>query len=177
MTADGLPLGNYFAGLAEYAFESRLGVVDPPLVDYVSHMLTRFLRADAVYHYRDLAGRRLAQVSDMVAEAEARIGPARRHLHQHIGDFTLFWTGLYPEALPYLQGPDSKDRLLDYRELGKRAYRIAAAIRDDKSSTECSVLERISDQFDVCIHGLTEVRREWERHTGGDDHHGVIVVL
>ena len=34
----------FFRGLTEYAFHARLGVVDPPLVDYVSNLLVRFLR-------------------------------------------------------------------------------------------------------------------------------------
>ena len=42
----------------------------------------------------------------MMVEAEARIGDARREVHRHIGDFTLFWTGIYPEAL----GPTSATR-------------------------------------------------------------------
>ena len=42
-------LRRYFAGVTEFAFETRLGVADPPLVDYLSDLLTRFIRTDAVY--------------------------------------------------------------------------------------------------------------------------------
>lgn len=34
----------FFRGLTEYAFHARLGVVDPPLVDYVAVLLVRFIR-------------------------------------------------------------------------------------------------------------------------------------
>src|SRR5688572_10418827 len=41
-------LGRYFAGVCEYIFASRLGVADPPLVDYVSDLMLRFARLDTV---------------------------------------------------------------------------------------------------------------------------------
>ena len=89
----------FFAGVTEHAFVVRLGVADPPMIDYVANMLVRFVRCDAVYRIRDLAGRRLEEIARMMMEAEERIGEARREVHRHVGDFTLFWSGLYPEAL------------------------------------------------------------------------------
>ncbi|MEK6249128.1 MAG: hypothetical protein N2C12_13170, partial [Planctomycetales bacterium] len=145
---------------------SRLGVADPPLVDYVSELLVRFLRSDIVYRIRDLAGRRLEEVAGMMTEAEQRIGDARRDIHQHVGDYTLFWSGLYPEALPHLQNERKQDHLVDYREQGKRAYYIASTIPADDSSAEGDVLRRLSDEFELCVYGLGEVRREWERRDG-----------
>lgn len=171
-----VPLCSYFAGLTENAFEARLGVVDPPLVDYLVELLTRFLRVDGIFAIRDLAGRRLDEVADMLGEADARVGDARRQAHRHIGDFTLFWTGVYPEALPRLCGRGRKDQFLDYSRQGKRAYKIASTIRSDASDTECEVLERLSHEFDTCVQGLTEVRREWERREPGSGPPWLVVV-
>jgi hypothetical protein len=165
------PAGNlrsFFAGLTEHAFCSKLGVADPPLVDYVAGMLARFVRCDALFRIRDLVGRQLDEVADMLIEAEARVGHARREVHRHIGDFTLFWTGVYPESLQRWQRPSRKDFFLDYCEQGKRAYYIASTIRDDGSDADSAVLERLSHDFELCVHGLGEVRREWERR----DHEG-----
>ena len=80
MTADhpAVALRDFFAGVAEFAFETRLGVADPPLVDYIADLLTRFIRCDAVYSVRDPIGNRLHGVGAMMVEAEARIGDARR---------------------------------------------------------------------------------------------------
>ena len=93
------PIQRFFSGLAEYAFESRLGIADPPLVEYMAALLTRFVHCDALFAIRTLTGRRVDEVVDMLAEAQCRVGTARRDIHRHIGDFTLFWTGVYPEAL------------------------------------------------------------------------------
>ena len=69
MTADHpqIPLKDFFAGMAEFAFETRLGIADPPLVDYITDLLTRFIRHDAIYSVRDLAGNRLHAVGEMLA--------------------------------------------------------------------------------------------------------------
>lgn len=169
-------LRDYFAGLTEYAFEGVLGIADPPMVDYLAQLLTNFIRSDALYRYRNLAGRRLEQVADMWVEANSRVGAARRDLHRHIGDFTLFWTGVYPEALPRLRGPDRKDQFVDYREQGILAYRIASTLRECESDEECELLERLSHQYDVCMEGLAEVRREWDRRGPGGEMGRVIIV-
>ena len=156
-------LRRFFAGLTEYAFETRLGVADPLLVEYLSDLLTRFVRSDTVFSVRNLTGRRLDAVADMLAEANARIGEARREVHRHIGDFTLFWTGVYPEALKRLRSVLVKDHFIDYCEQGKRSYYIASTFADEPYREEAVVLRRLSDEFELCAYGLNQVRREWER--------------
>src|SRR3954463_12236937 len=104
------PLRKLFSGLTEQTFMATLGVADPPLTDYLSELLSRFIAMDAVYRLRDLTGRRLEEVVDMVIEAEAMPpeGRTRREVHRHIGDFTLFWTGVYPEAVRKLRSALAK---------------------------------------------------------------------
>lgn len=162
------PLYRFFAGLAESTFQSRLGVADPRLVDYITELLVRFVRCDAIYSIRNLSGQRLQEVAEMLVEAEARMGDARREVHRQIGDFTLFWTGVYPEALKRLQSPSAKDHLIDYCTQGKRAYYIASTMRNEENREECEILERLSHDFELCVYGLGEVRREWERRDDGD---------
>jgi hypothetical protein len=167
MTADSprVPLRDFFAGVAEYAFAARLGIADPPLVDYITDLLTRFVRYDAVYSLRDLAGNRLHAVGQMLVEADARVGEARREVHRHIGDFALFWTGVYPEALRHasVRTRAAEDRFADYCTQGKRAYHIASTIPSQVEPEQQVVLERLSQQFELCAYGLGEARREWER--------------
>ena len=157
------PLQRYFSGLTEQTFQAQLGVADPPLVDYLAELLARFVRMDAIHNVRNLAGRRLLEVAQMLSEAEQRVGEARREVHRHIGDFALFWTGVYPEALRRARGPLKLDHFVDYCEQGKRSYYIASTYRDDENADQCAVLERLSEQFELCAYGLREVRREWDR--------------
>ncbi|MFO1095606.1 MAG: hypothetical protein U0992_20225 [Planctomycetaceae bacterium] len=159
----GSELKRLFAALTEQTFAVDLGVADPPLVDYLSDMLVRFVRMDAIFTVRDIIGRRLEQVAEMLCEAEQREGHPQREVHRHIGDFTLYWTGVYPEALRRLRSPEQKDALLDYQTQGKRSYYIASTYDDDEFRTEAPILRRLSDEFELCSRGLARVRHEWER--------------
>lgn len=161
---DGHPLRRLFAGLAEHAFFSHLGVADPPLTDYLSGLLTRFLHFDAVYRLRDGAGRPITELAGMVVEAGQLPagGRARREYYRHIGDFALFWTGVYPEVLNR-PGGRQRDEVVDYTVQGKRGYLLTSRLEEaDEHPAEAGLFRRLSDQFEVCAVGLREVRREWE---------------
>jgi hypothetical protein len=162
------PLRRLFAGLTEQTFQTTLGVADPGLVDYLAVLLSRFVHIDAVYRLRNTQGKRLEEVAEMMLEAEALPpeGRTRRELHRHIGDFTLFWTGVYPEALRRLRSVFSRDHFIDYCEQGKRSYLIASTFDGDPYREEAPVLRRLSDEFELCAYGLNQVRREWERVRG-----------
>ena len=155
-------LKRYFSGLTENTFQSLLGVTDIGMVDYVSDLLIRFVRSDTVNRIRGVTGRPLMTVTEMAAEAAERLGNAKRELHRHIGDFTLFWAGVYPEALRRPSKVEH-DQFESYCSHGKRAYQIAATIAsDEQDAPESTVLERLSDRFELCAYGLREIRREWE---------------
>jgi hypothetical protein len=164
--AYGTSLHQFFAGLTEQTFEGRLGIADPPVIDYVAALLARFVRCESIFAVRHPTGKRLDEVVAMIVEADHRSGDARREVHRHIGDFTLFWSGVYPEALRRLQSADRRDHLIDYQTEGKRAYYIASTIRNDENAQESEVLERLSHEFEMYVYGLGEVRREWERQAG-----------
>jgi hypothetical protein len=159
------PIRRLFSGLTEQTFMTALGVADPPLTDYLSALLARFIHVDAIYRLRDGAGRRLEEVVDMVLEAEAMPpeGRTRREVHRHIGDFTLFWAGVYPEALRRLRPALSKDHFVDYCAQGKKSYYIASTFEGDPYTDEAPVLRRLSEEFELVAYGLNQVRHEWER--------------
>lgn len=156
-------LRRMFGAFIEQTFQVELGIADPPLTDYLTEMLLRFVRSDMIYRVRNLHGRRLEQVAGMLQEAQERQAQPQREVYRHIGDFTLFWSGLYPEALPHLQAPEKPDSLLDYREQGKRSYYLASTFKADPYREESCVLRRLSEEFDLCSAGLRQVRKEWER--------------
>jgi hypothetical protein len=161
------PLRRLFSGLTEHTFISTFGLADPALTDYLSELLSRFIHIDAVFHVRNTQGKRLEEVAAMMLEAEALPpeGRTRREIHRHIGDFTLFWAGVYPEALRRLQHRDGADQFLNYCAQGKRSYLIASLFdADERCREEAPVLRRLSTEFELCAYGLNQVRKEWEKH-------------
>ena len=153
----------FFSGLSEYIFQSKLGVVDVQLIDYISDMMLRFVRIDSINRVRRSNGRPATELFQMLGEAEKRIGLAKRDVHRHIGDVTLFWSGMYPERLRRLRPDRSPDGFLDYCRQGKRANAIAAEIQGDENRPSSDLLHQLSNEFEMCAYGLREVRREWER--------------
>lgn len=157
------PLHRLFRGMTEATFLDELGIGDPRLVGYVAGLLTRFVPSEGVWKLRDTHGRRLEQVVAMVESAEQATDPGQRsERHRHVGDFTLFWTGVYPEALPRLRGGGSSDALIDFCQQGKRSYEVASRNAGERAD----VLRRLSDEFELCAFGLSRVRKEWERPDG-----------
>ena len=158
------PLRTLFAGLTEHAFVAQMGIADPPLIDYISDLLARFLHMDNVFRLRDSAGRPITELAAMAMEAEALPpeGRTRREYHRHIGDFALYWSGLFPEAVDRFQRASTRDHLVNFTRLGKRSYRLASEADRSHFADESAVLQRLGHDFELCALGLREVRHEWE---------------
>jgi len=156
------PIRHVFAGLTEQTFISTLGVADTPLIDYLSGMLSRFVHMDDIYRLRQ-NGRPLTEVVDMVMQAQGlpAEGRTKREVHRHVGDFTLFWTGVFPEVLEKKRSAVRKDDFIDYCTQGKRSYYIASTFEEEPFTDESRVLRRLSEEFELCAYGLNQVRKEW----------------
>ena len=172
------PLRRMFAGITEHAFHNTLGVADPNLVDYVSDLLSRFLHVDAVFRLKDNSGRPMTELVEMAMDAEQlpAAGRTQCEYHRHIGDFALYWSGLFPEQVNRMQYRQSRDHLISFSLLGKRSYRLASTYEERQHPAEARVLRQLGDEFELCAVGLQEVRKEWDemrKHPKGD---GRIVV-
>jgi len=157
------PVRRVFAGLTEHTFLTTLGVADPSLIDYLSALLARFIHMDDIFRLRR-DGRPVTEVVDMVMQASGlpQEGRTAREVHRHVGDFTLFWTGVFPEMLERKRSPSRKDFFIDYCAQGKRSYYIASTFEDEPFADEARVLRRLSDDFELCAYGLNQVRKEWQ---------------
>ena len=140
-------------------------------------LLLRFLYADELYRLRDACGRTLADVGEMLTEGE--VGGVSPDLHvltvqRHIGDYTLFITGVFPESLARLRRDwRRKDSVMMqlgdlvvpfqdpgeyYEEAGRRAYRRAAEMGREVGLTEADIYAKLSEHFRVFVQLLSLVR-------------------
>ena len=164
--SEGHALRRLFKGLVENTFCAEIGLCDPVLTDYMAELLVNFVHVDALYALRGADGKRLGELADMldaltgVAKAVGTTSQVR--IHRHVGDFALFWSGVYPECLRRRRGLAGKDHLLDYVAQGKRSYAIASDLADEDATPSSSLLNRLSAEFEFCCHGLGLVRRGWE---------------
>jgi hypothetical protein len=160
----GHPLRRLFRGLVEQVFMTEMGICDIRLTDYLSALLTDFVHVDAIYRLRTVDGSVIREMSH--AEAEAYLGPdvdatrRTRIINRYIGDFTLFWTGVYPENLRRRGGVN---RLHEYLLQGRRSYGIASDLTTPDLHPPAALLRRLSEEFESCVHGLHLVREGWEQ--------------
>ena len=154
---------------------------DAEVADYVSGVLTEFTRVDRLYPIRNIVGHRLEEVAELLVESnpllDANSFDREREVRKHIGDFTLFLAGLFPEvvaALPRLR-PLSPDTFVDYVAAGKKSYAVVAAFNLFEYRDEAPLFRRLSDSFERCVVGLNQMKGELEelqtgayRHTRGD---------
>ncbi len=89
-----------------------------------------------------------------------------REVHRHIGDFTLFMAGLFPEYLRRLKSAGMiyhKDFLVDYVKTGKRSYRIVAEFGNTEAAMDIPLFRKLSENFELCVTGLGFVRSDLDR--------------
>ncbi len=165
------PLRRLFDGLVEQTFMVDLGICDTQLTHYLAEMLADFVHADQIFRMRTVSGDTIYEVSRV--ETDACLGPsvdhAARHrlLNRYIGDFTLFWTGVYPESLRRTR--PHGDRLQEYFLRGKRSYAIASELTGPEGRPPAALLRQLSREFECCAHGLQLVRSQWERTRDGSN--------
>src|SRR5678816_2126477 len=164
------PLRRLFSALTEKSFAEKLGWPDLNITQYVSNPLVEFTHSDHVYRIRNAHGTRLDTILDMLYESEVLLEAAslerERDVHQHIGDFTLFMAGLFPEYLRRLKTAGliyHKDFLVDYVKTGKRSYGMVAQMADDPSQDERPLFAKLSENFELCVTGLGFVRSDLDR--------------
>ncbi|MFH1416719.1 MAG: hypothetical protein ABII12_00315 [Planctomycetota bacterium] len=164
------PLRRWLAGLVESSFQEDVGLSNPDLLDYIADLLTEFIHMERISQLCDGSGRTVEDVAAMLSVASSPPIVAnterQRELHRHIGDYTLFWTGVYPENLKRMHHRQARDGLLDYFEQGKYSYAIASRLSTPDTTPPASVLQRLSEDFEYCVYGLGLVRKGWEQAGG-----------
>lgn len=174
------PLRRMFAGLVEQAFCAEVGVCDPALTGYLADLLVDFTNVERFGAIRNAQGRRLEQIAAMLAVLSEETPPDAterdRRVYRHIGDYTLFWAGVYPEQLSRARTRES-DVLLDYVAHGKRSYAIVSELAGEDDVPSRSLFRHLSEDFESCLYGLGMVRRGWEDRGGAGPSRGSDVVF
>jgi hypothetical protein len=156
------PLRRFFAHLVR-----RHLAGGPDLSEYVSGVLAGFARAESLYGIRDARGRRLEDVGEMLLQSnpllEARSFDRERQVRKHIGDYTLFLCGMFPEYVAALPRRGLRlDSMIDYVQAGKESYRIVASFDLFEYRREAPLFRKLAGGFEMCVYGLNQVKRELE---------------
>ncbi|RPI27156.1 MAG: hypothetical protein EHM61_09470 [Acidobacteria bacterium] len=161
------PLRKLFGELVARRFYREAGVPEPRIVEYVAALLTDFTHVDSLYRIRNARGQRLEEVAEMLIESDPRLEAAsfdrERAVRKHIGDYTLFLTGMFPEYVASLSLRQLRlDAFIDYLKAGKESYRIVSAFDQFEYRTEAPLFRQLADSFESCVFGLNLVKRDLE---------------
>jgi hypothetical protein len=136
-----------FRALTEMSFE-QIALRDRELMRYVADLLVEFVHIDNLYRRRDAQGR-LESLAEMLVAVHEQAPADEREARKHIGDYTLFIVGLYPESLTRRRRAVSAEY---YIAQGKEAY-LSVAEMDRAKPTE-SLFRKLSEHFEYCVTAL-----------------------
>ncbi len=166
MISDQHPLREFFIELVGHHFSSGVGVRDQEIAAYVSNVLVEFCEMDQLLKVRNAAGRPLADVGEMLLESDPVYGPApnfdrERQVRKHIGDYTLFFTGMFPESINHFRLRRARlENFIDLMRAGKESYYIVSRFEHFEYAKVAPLFARLSRRFEDCVYGLNLVKND-----------------
>lgn len=168
MVPESHPLQTFFLEVVERNFTAGVGLHHPDVSAYVAAMLTDFCEVESLFKVRDAAGRPLDDVGEMLLESNPVYGEApsfdrERQVRKHIGDFTLFFAGMFPESINHYRLRRQRlENFVDLMRAGKESYYIVSQFEHFEYAKVAPLFARLSREFERCVFGLNLVKNELE---------------
>src|SRR5215831_9513418 len=162
-------LQQLFRELVGGHYAEEIGIRDPQVVNYVAHLLTEFCHAEQLFKIRNAAGRPISDVGEMLAESNPVFGPApsfdrERQVRKHIGDYTLFFTGMFPESINSVRLRRNRlENFVDWMKAGKESYYIVSKFEFFEYAKVAPMFKTLSEHFEQCVFGLNKVKNDLQK--------------
>lgn len=167
MVSESNPLHQFFTAVVEHNYD-EVGVRNAEIHSYVATLLTEFCEVENLYKIKNADGRSLCDVGEMLLESDPVYGPApsfdrERQVRKHIGDYSLFFTGMFPESLNAQRLRRSRmESLIDFVKAGKESYYIVSKFEHFEYAKVAPLFRRMSHEFEQLVYGLNQVKNELE---------------
>lgn len=158
-------LQQFFNHIVERNYED-VGIRQPEVHAYVATLLTEFCELDNLYKIKNADGRPLADMGEMLLESDPVYGPApsfdrERQVRKHIGDYSLFFSGMFPESINHHRLRKYRlEGLLDFVKAGKESYYIVSKFEHFEYAKVAPLFRRMSQEFERLVYGLNQVKNE-----------------
>jgi hypothetical protein len=159
-------LRNFLGELVWRHFFEDVRLEEPQVATYVAAVLADFARTENLYRIRNAQGKRLEDVGEMLVESnpvlEAASFDREREVRKHVGDYTLFMTGLFPENVARIQQRRRPhlEAFVDFVQAGKESYAVVSSFNQFEYREEAPLFRRLSENFELCVVGLNLVKQE-----------------
>jgi len=160
-------LRQFFNELVERNY-AEVGIRSLEVQSYVVNLLTEFCENQTLYKIKNADGRPLADVGEMLMEADPVYGPApsfdrERQVRKHIGDYSLFFTGMFPDGLNQRRLRRARlENFVDFVKAGKESYYIVSKFEHFEYAKVAPLFRRMSQDFERLVSGLNQVKNELE---------------
>lgn len=144
------------------------GVTDPTTADYVASVVVAFGRGDRAWRVSEESDREYHYLIDMIAALVD--APERRAflLRAHLGNYSLWLTGLFPDFVEGRVRRRGAPPLRYYEEMGSAGFRSASSSREAEGLGVAELFLEMSRSFSEVRVALNRVS---DRHlwSGGAD--------
>ena len=168
MIPESHPLQELFQDLVGRHYAHEIGIRDPQIVAYVSHLLAEFCEADQLFKVHNASNRQLDDVGEMLLESDPVYGPApsfdrERQVRKHIGDYTLFLAGMFPESINHFRLRRQRlENFVEWVKAGKESYYIVSKFEHFEYAKVAPLFASLSKNFEGCVYGLNMVKNDLE---------------
>ena len=166
MISESHPLQQLFEDLVGRHYAEEIGIRDPQVVSYVAHLLAEFCDSEQLYKIRDAFHRPLSDVGEMLIESDPVYGPApsfdrERQVRKHIGDYTLFFAGMFPESINHFRLRRQRlENFVEWVKAGKESYYVVSKFEHFEYAKVAPLFACLSKNFESCVYGLNMVKND-----------------
>ena len=152
-----------------YTSFQELGMGDQAVIEYVADVLTTFARTDQLYRVPPSTGRRFSSVVEILTEQAEQTHSAQfaqqaeyagspslwreREVHKHVGDYTLFMSGLFRAYVEKLGVMDY------YLQEGRQSYAQVSELDVKLYQTGFLLFQELSKNFEYYSGALDYMRK------------------
>jgi hypothetical protein len=168
MIPESHPLQELFTELIHNHFDRDIGMRDAEVQDYIVNMLGEFCESEQLFKVCDATGRPLTDVGEMLIETDPVYGPApsfdrERQVRKHIGDYTLFLSGMFPESINHYRLRRQRlENFVDFIKAGKESYYIVSKFDQFEYARLAPLFAKLAREFESCVYGLNLVKGDLE---------------
>ncbi|UCD23088.1 MAG: hypothetical protein JSW51_08450 [Gemmatimonadota bacterium] len=143
----GSPSPELFICVAVRETLRRVGISDTRLSNYVGALLYEFGLRDRAYRISQHDDQVYRYVADIVADIDQESGRRRFLLQAHLGNFTLWLAGVFPDRISARKQLKGGPGLEYYEAMGAQGFRQAANNHIARSLDVADVYARVADSF------------------------------
>src|SRR5258706_13556032 len=146
----------YFYILVRHVFR-RSGIADREVADYVAEVLAEYSRAEQMECKLKGETKSLEYFFEMLAALQTADDVTSFHIRAHIGNYSLFFSGIFPDRIRFRAEFRGFPNLRYYEALGKSSYRVASDHRLARKYDLAKVFDVLAERFEVTRLALNDL--------------------